>query len=176
MFTLHKSNRPWGLCVIYPFNFHLKSKIENWCQFLIFITFIIKIRKFPIQNFWLFFPFDRILKHNLFFTLILSTIKRKMKLSGNFTFLTMLQSVVWFRKIENWKLQSIFNFCFSAKTLKITNITTQEGGRGVHLHSNFFCPCPPPSPPLLSHTTLLWKGGSGKFVFTMQSLFHHKPP
>ena len=41
--------------------------------------------------------------------------------------------------IENWKLQSIFNFCFSAKTLKIVDRTTQEGGGGVHSHGNF-CP------------------------------------
>ena len=37
--------------------------------------------KVPNRKFFTFFPFDRILKHNLFFTLILSTIKRKMKLS-----------------------------------------------------------------------------------------------
>ena len=37
--------------------------------------------KVPNRKFFTFFPFDRILKHNLFSTLILSTIKRKMKLS-----------------------------------------------------------------------------------------------
>ena len=121
-----------------------------------FHNFYHKNTKVPDPKFLTFFSFDRILKHNLFFTLILSTIKRKMKLSGNFTFLTMLQSVVWFRKIENWKLQSIFNFCFLAKTLKIINITTQEGGRGVHLHSNFFSPVP--LPPLPSSPTLHFSG------------------
>ena len=30
-----------GQCVICPFNFRLKSKIENWCQFLIFVTFLL---------------------------------------------------------------------------------------------------------------------------------------
>ena len=133
-------------------------KIKNWKLMSIFDfhNFYHKNTKVPDPKFLTFFSFDRILKHNLFFTLILSTIKRKMKLSGNFTFLTMLQSVVWFRKIENWKLQSIFNFCFLAKTLKIINITTQEGGRGVHLHSNFFFPLSPslPSPPLPHYTSL----------------------
>ena len=112
----------------------------------------------------------------------------------HFAFPTMLQSVAWLSfsvfggslKIENWKLQSIFNFCFSAKTLKIVDRTTQEGGGGVHSHGNvfapsalspdplpsmrilFFCPFPPSLP---SHATFLWKGRSGKFVFTAQSLF-----
>ena len=93
----------------------------------------------------------------------------------HFAFPTMLQSVAWLSfsvfggslKIENWKLQSIFNFCFSAETLKIVDRTTQEGGGGVHSHGNvfapsalspdplpsmrilFFCPCLPPSPPTL---------------------------
>ena len=52
------------------------------------------------------------------FTLILSTIKRKMKVSGNFAFPTMLQSVACVSfsvfggslKIENPKLRSIFVF------------------------------------------------------------------
>ena len=51
----------------------------------------------------------------------------------------MLQSVAWLSfsvfdgslKIENWKLQSIYNFCFSAKTFKIVDRTTQEGGGGT---------------------------------------------
>ena len=93
----------------------------------------------------------------------------------HFAFPTMLQSVAWLSfsvfggslKIENWKLQSIFNFCFSAETLEIVDRTTQEGGGGVHSHGNvfapsalspdplpsmrilFLCPCPPPSPPTL---------------------------
>ena len=89
-----------------------------------------------------------------------------MFLSGNYAFPTMLQSVAWLSfsvfdgslKIEN---------CFSAKTFKIVDRTTQEGGGGIHSHGNsrpkrpplrspsphanffFFCPCPPPSPPTL---------------------------
>ena len=50
-------------------------KIKNWKLMSIFDT------KVPNRKFFTFFPFDRILKHNLFSTLILSTIKRKMKLS-----------------------------------------------------------------------------------------------
>ena len=68
------SNSP---CVIRPFNFRLKSKIENWCQFLIFVIFIIKNTKVLNRKFFTFFPFDRILKHNLYFTLILSILREK---------------------------------------------------------------------------------------------------
>ena len=50
-------------------------KIKNWKLMSIFDT------KVPNRKFFTFFPFDRILKHILFSTLILSTIKRKMKLS-----------------------------------------------------------------------------------------------
>ena len=86
------------------------------------------------------------------FTLILSTMKRKIKLSGNFASPTMLQSVAWLSfsvfggslKFENWKLQSIFNFCFSDKTFQIVDRTTQEGGGGLHSHVNFFPPAPSP--------------------------------
>ena len=97
-----------------------------------------------------------------------------MILSGNYAFPTMLQSVAWLSfsvfdgslKIENWKLQSIYNYCFSAKTFKIVDRTTQEGGGGIHSHGNsrpkrpplsplphmriFILPLPPlPSPPTL---------------------------
>ena len=80
------------------------------------------------------------------FTLILSTMKRKIKLSGNFASPTMLQSVAWLSfsvfggslKFENWKLRSIFNFCFSDKTFQIVDRTTQEGGGRLHSHVNFF--------------------------------------
>ena len=110
-----------GPCVILPFNFRLKSEIKNWCQFLILVVFYHKKSenaKSKISD----------------FTLILSTMKRKRKLSGNFSSLTMLQSVAWLSfsvfggslKIESWKLQS-FNFCFSAKILQIVDRTTQEG-------------------------------------------------
>ena len=138
-----------GPCVICPFNFHLKSKIENWCQFFIFI---IKNTKVPNWKFFTFFLLIEYWNITYIFPLILSTRKRKMKLSCNFAFPTMLQSVarlsftVFGRsvKIENWKLQSIFNFCFSAKTLKIVDRTTQEGGGGVHSHSNFYSQHPLP--------------------------------
>ena len=84
----------------------------------------------------------------------------------HFAFPTMLQSVAWLSfsvfggslKIENWKLQSIFNFCFSAKTLKIVDRTTQEGGGGVHSHGNFFAPAPlPPLPRYISLERKKWE-------------------
>ena len=63
-------------------------------------------------------------------------------------------------------------------------LTTQEGVGGFHSHGNFFAPSTPspqspslhasfftPAPLPPSHATPLWKGGSGKFVFTPQSLF-----
>ena len=49
----------------------------------------------PNRKFFTIFPFDRILKRNLYFNLILSTIKRKMKQRGNFALPIMLQSVAW---------------------------------------------------------------------------------
>ena len=155
-----------------------------------------KIRKCQIENTWLFFLLVEYWNITHIFTLILSTMRRKIKLSGNFASPKMLQSVAWLSfsvfggslKFENWKFQSIFNFCFSDETFQIVDRTTQEGGGGVHSHVNFspstlspgrsaslhalgefICPCPCPFP---SHATLLWKrGGSGKFVVTAWSLF-----
>ena len=118
------------------------------------------------RKFWTLFPFDRILKHNFYFYFNPVNNKEKIKLSGNVAFPTMLQSVVFggSLKIEDWKLQSNFNFCLSAKTFKIVDRTTQEGGGGVHSHGNFlslvlspqisFPPCeiftpPPPHSPTL---------------------------
>ena len=46
-FTLHKSNKSKGPCVICSFSFRLKSKIENWCQNV----------KVPNQKFFTFFSF-----------------------------------------------------------------------------------------------------------------------
>ena len=87
----------------------------------------------------------------------------------------MLQSVAWLSfsvfggslKIENWKLQSIFNFCLSAKTFKIVDRTTQEGGGRFYSHGNFLALVPspqisfppreiftPPLPTLLRYTSL----------------------
>ena len=69
-----------------------------------------------------------------------------MKVSCNFAFPTMLQSMAWLSffvfggslKLEKLKINSNFNFCFSAKTLKIVDRTTQERGEGVHSHGNFW--------------------------------------
>ena len=57
------------------------------------------------RKFWTLFPFDRILKHNLYFTLILSTIKRKIK------------SMLLFRQCCS--LWHGLVFLFSAETLKL---------------------------------------------------------
>ena len=48
-------------------------------------------------------------------------------------------------------MQSIFDFCFMAKTFQIVHGTTPEGGGGVHSHGNFFCPQPPPHPAGKAH-------------------------
>ena len=106
-----------GPCVIRSFNFRLKSKIENWCQFLIFVIFY---HKNTIVPNWKFLTFSLLIKYwniTYIFTLILSTIKRKMKLSGNFAFPTMLQSVAWlsifvFGSLKNWKLKIAINLKF----------------------------------------------------------------
>ena len=89
-----------------------------------------------------------------------------MKLSSNFAFPTMLKSVAWLRKIENCNQFSIF--VFQPKHSKSLTELPKREGEGSICTVIFFCPCPPPLP---SHATLLWKGGSRKFVFTMQSLF-----
>ena len=121
-----------GPCVIRPFNFHLKSKIENRCQFLIFVTFYHKKTKVPNQKFLLFF----LLVEYCIFTLILSTIKRKMKVSGNFAFPTMLQSVAWLSfsvfgeslKIENCNQFS--SFVFRPKHSKSSTELSKRKGEG----------------------------------------------
>ena len=69
--------------------------------------------------------------------IILSTMKRKMDLSGNFVSPTMLQSVAWLNfsifdgslKIENWKLIAIFNFCFfwPKHSKSLTELPQREG-------------------------------------------------
>ena len=152
----------------------------------------------PNQKFWTFFLLIEYWNITYIFTLILSTIKRKMLLSGNYAFLTMLQSVAWLSfsvfdgslKIENWKLQSIYNFCFSAKTFKIVDRTTQEGGGGIHSHGNsrlkrpplrspsphanffFFFFAPAPLPPLPRYASLERK--KREIRITAQSLFQHE--
>ena len=150
----------------------------------------------PNQKFWTFFLLIEYWNITYIFTLILSTIKRKMILSGNYAFPTMLQSVAWLSfsvfdgslKIENWKLQSIYNFCFSAKTFKIVDRTTQEGGGGIHSHgnsrpkrpplrspsphANFFFFAPAPLPPLPRYASLERK--KREIRITAQSLFQHE--
>ena len=94
------------------------------------------------REFWTFF-FLLIEYWNIIyiFTLILSTIKRKMKLSCNVAFPTMLQSVTWLSfsvfgeslKIENWKWESIFNFFFRPKHSKsLTELPKGEGEGSIH--------------------------------------------
>ena len=135
------SRETWSVCHS-SIQFLFKIKIENWCQFLIFFKILLseKIRKCQIENIWHFFLSVEYWNITHIFTSILSTMRRKIKLSGNFASPTMLQSVAWLSfsvfggslKFENWKLQSIFNFCFSDKTFQIVDGTTQEGGGGVH--------------------------------------------
>ena len=88
-----------------------------------------------------------------------------MKLSGNFAFPTMLQPRHGLEKlkIENCNQFSIF---FSAKTLKIVNRTTQEGGCTF---AQLFFFAPVPLPPLPDYTSL--ERSKWKFIFTTQSLF-----
>ena len=132
--------------------FRFKSKIENWFNFRLSLFSIIKIRKCPIENFSFFFPFGRILKHNLYFCF--NPIKNEEK-NWNwaaFAFPTMLQSVTWLNfsvfggslKIKNWKLQSIFNFCFRSKHSKSLTKLTKREGEGVHSQGNFLPPAPSP--------------------------------
>ena len=92
-------------------------------------------------------------------------------MSSNFASPTMLQSVTCL-EIEFGKLQSMFNFCFSAKTLQsLTELPKRKGevsiltviflslapSPQIHLplcaERFFFGPAPPP-PPLLRYTSL----------------------
>ena len=115
-----------------------------------------------------FFPLIEYWNITSIFTLILSTIKRKMKLSGNVAFPTMLQSVASL-KIENWKLQSIFNFFLSAKTFKIVDRNTQEGGGGVHSRGSFCPQCPLP----MARSASLLRGLGRKWEFnSLFAVFH----
>ena len=161
--------------------FSFKIKIENWCQFWIFVIFYHKKYESAKSKIWTFFPFDKILKHNSYFYF---NNKEKNKTERQFCFSGILWHGLLFmfrQKCKNWKLK----ITFSAKTLKIVDRTNQEGGRGVYSHGNFFAPSalsPDPlpsmwifflfcfvlffflslSPSLPSHATLFWKGGSGK--------------
>ena len=83
-----------------------------------FRYFLSKTTIVPNRKFLTFFPFDRVLKHDLCFYFNPVNNKEKMKVSGNFAFPTMLQSVACVSfsvfggslKIENRKLRSIFVF------------------------------------------------------------------
>ena len=131
-----------GPFVIRPFNFCLKSKLKIDVNFWFFFKFCYqkKYESAKSKIFDIFFLSVEYWNITHIFTSILSTMRRKIKLSGNFASPTMLQSVAWLSfsvfggslKFENWKLQSIFNFCFSDKTFQIVDGTTQEGGGGVH--------------------------------------------
>ena len=95
----------------------------------------------PNRKFGLFFLLIKYWNITHIFTLILSTIKRKINWAAILLFRQ--YCILWhgllfmFRqKCKNWKLK----ITFSAKTLKIVDRTNQEGGRGVYSHGNFFAP------------------------------------
>ena len=118
-----------AVCVSFVHSIFVQN--QNWKLMSIFL-----FAKVPNRKFW--FLLIDYWKITYIFTLILSTIKKKMKLSSNVAFPTILQFVAWLSnsvfgrslKIENWKLQLIFNFCFSAKLFQIVDRTTQDGGGG----------------------------------------------
>ena len=140
------SGKEVGPCVLRPFNFRLKSKIENWCQFFIFAIFYHKKYESAKSKIWLFFLKIEYWNITHVFTLILLTM-RKMKLSRNFAFPTMLQSVVWlsfsvFSGSKNWKLIIAINFqflFFRQKHFKsLTELPKKE--REGSIRTLIFCP------------------------------------
>ena len=109
-----------------------------------------------------FFTFFLLIEYCIL-TLILSTIKRKMKLSGNFAFPTMLQFVAWLSfsvggslKMENCNQFSIFVF---RPNIRNRRQNYPEEGGGVHSHDNF---CPQRLLPMARSVSLL--KGFGKEV------------
>ena len=166
-----------------PSSIQFSFKIKNWCQFFIFVIFYHKKYENAKSKIWLFFL-------KLISTSILSTMKGKIQLSGNFAFPTMLQSAAWlsfsvFSGSKNWKLKISVNFLFlffRQKHFKsLTELPKKE--REGSIRTLIFLPLAPspqiPFPPceffffapdILSpppfHATLLWRGGSRKFVFT----------
>ena len=120
-------------------------------------------KKVPNRNSLPFFFLVHHWNRSYIFTLILSTMKRKMELNDNFVFPKMLQSVAWLSfpvfdgglKTENWKLQSIFKFCLSAaeRSRSLTALAPQghEGGGGIHSHGRKFGPSPSPQPRFLPY-------------------------
>ena len=107
-----------------------------------------------------FFPFGRILKQNLYFYFNPIDNVEKGNWEAILYLSTMLKSVQRLslfvsdvsQKIENWKLKSISNFWFSAKTFQIIDRTTLKGRGGVHWHGSFLPPAPLPTVPLPSLT------------------------
>ena len=93
-----------------PSSIQFSFKIKNWCQFFIFVIFYHKKYESAKSKIWLFFLKIECWNINHIFTSILSTMKGKIQLSGNFAFPTMLQSAAWlsfsvFSGSKNWKLQ-----------------------------------------------------------------------
>ena len=74
---------PW---VIRPFNFLLKLKIENWCQFLIFMMFYHKKLEGAQLKIFDYFPFGRTLKWNLYFYFNLVNNEKKNESERQFCF------------------------------------------------------------------------------------------
>ena len=84
----------WSVC---HSSIQFSFKIKNWKLMSIFdYRYFLsrKIRKCQIENFGLFFLVIEYWNITYMFTLILSTMRRKMKLSGDVAFPTMLQSVL----------------------------------------------------------------------------------
>ena len=88
---------------------------------------ILKNTKVPNQKF--FFLLIEYWNATFIFNLILSTIKRKMKQSGNFAFMTMLQSVAW------------LSFSFFSGSVKIEFTVLVEGFiHTVNFAASIICP------------------------------------
>ena len=113
-------------------------------QFLIFVIFYHKNTEVPNRKFLTFFPFGRILKHDLYFHFNpVNNEEKNWNWAANFASPTMLQSVAWlsfsiFGKSLTIEIAINFQFLFSAKALQIVDRTTQEGGGRVHSRGNFF--------------------------------------
>ena len=102
-----------------------------------------KIRKSKIFDF---FPFGRILKHNVYFYFNpvnneeKNQTERQFCFSDNVAVCGMAKCFCFRRKSKYWKLKIAINFPFSAKTFQTVDRTTQEGGGGAIRTVIFFCP------------------------------------
>ena len=136
-------------------------KIKNWklmSNFWFSCFFIMRNKKVPNRNSLPFFFLVHHWNRSYIFTLILSTMKRKMELNDNFVSPKMSQSVAWLSfsvfdgglKIENWKLQSIFKFCLSAaeRSRSLTALPQRDTreGKGSSRTVENLAPAPPHSP------------------------------